>query len=75
MKLNSFKDLKVWQLSHKLSIEVAKLVKNFPKDEKYDLGDQMRRSSRSVPSAIAEGFGSDFDRTERGRITPDKIKP
>jgi len=48
VKLNSFKDLKVWQLSHKLSIEVAKLVKNFPKDEKYDLGDQMRRVHRSL---------------------------
>jgi len=57
MKINSFKDLKVWKLSHKLSIEVAKLVKTFPKDEKYDLADQMRRSSRSIPSEIAEGFG------------------
>jgi four helix bundle protein len=57
LEINSFKDLKVWQLSHKLSIEVSDLVKTFPKDEKYDLADQMRRSSRSVPSAIAEGFG------------------
>ena len=57
MKLKSFKELKVWQLSHKLSIEVSDLVKTFPKDEKYDLADQMRRSARSIPSAIAEGFG------------------
>ena len=57
MKIKRFEDLKVWQLSHKLSIEVSDLVKTFPKDEKYDLADQMRRSARSIPSAIAEGFG------------------
>jgi four helix bundle protein len=57
VKVRSFKDLKVWKLSHKLSIEVSELVKTFPKDEKYDLADQMRRSSRSIPSEIAEGFG------------------
>jgi len=33
------------------------LVKDFPRDEKYDLADQMRRSARSIPSNISEGFG------------------
>lgn len=47
-KIKSFKDLKVWQLSHRLSLDVAALVKNFPKDEKYDLASQMRRSARPV---------------------------
>ena len=57
MKLTRFEDLKVWQLAHRLSLDVAELVKTFPKDEKYDLADQMRRSVRSIPSDISEGFG------------------
>jgi four helix bundle protein len=57
MKLTRFEDLKVWQLAHELSLDVAKLMKSFPKDEKYDLGGQMRRSARSIPSDISEGFG------------------
>jgi four helix bundle protein len=57
VKITRFEDLKVWQLAHKLSLDVAKLVKDFPKDEKYDLSDQMRRSARSIPSDISEGFG------------------
>ena len=57
MKLTRFEDLKVWQLAHKLSLDVARVVKDFPKNEKYDLVDQMRRSARSIPSYISEGFG------------------
>ena len=57
MKITRFEDLKVWQLAHKLSIDVATLVKSFPKEEKYDLIGQMRRSARSIPSDISEGFG------------------
>ena len=48
---------RVKQLAHKLSLDVARLVKNFPQDEKYDLAGQMRRSARSIPSDISEGFG------------------
>jgi four helix bundle protein len=57
MKLTRFEDLKVWQLAHKLSVDVAMLVKSFPKEEKYDLTGQMRRSARGIPSDISEGFG------------------
>ena len=57
MKLTRFEDLKVWRMAHKLSLDIARLVKNFPKDEKYDLACQMRRSARSIPSDISEGFG------------------
>ena len=52
MKITSFEDLKVWRLAHKLSIDVAKLVKSFPRAEKYDLVGQMRRSARSIPSDL-----------------------
>jgi four helix bundle protein len=57
MKPTRFEDLKVWQLAHKLSLEIAVLVKSFPRDERYDLSGQMRRSARSIPSDISEGFG------------------
>jgi len=57
MKITRFEDLKVWQLAHELSLDIAKFIKSFPKDEKYDLAGQMRRSARSIPSDISEGFG------------------
>lgn len=56
-KIKTFKDLIIWQKAHKLSLDIAKLVRSFPKDEKYDLVSQMRRSARSIPSDISEGFG------------------
>jgi four helix bundle protein len=55
--MKSFKDLKVWQEASKLSRDIStKLVPTFPKAEKYRLGNQVIRSSRSVPAQIAEGF-------------------
>ena len=56
-ELKSFKDLVVWQVSSELAKDIAtKLVPTFPRHERYKLGDQVVRSSRSVPSQIAEGF-------------------
>jgi len=57
MKLKSFKDLKVWQLSSQLSKEIAQLVKSFPKSERYELSDDLIRAARSIPANISEGFG------------------
>ena len=56
-KIRSFTDLKAWQEGHALVILVYKITKQFPKEEMYSLIDQMRRSSSSVTSNIAEGFG------------------
>ena len=50
------RDLKVFQLAYRLAMEIFHLTKHFPKEEIYSLTDQIRRSSRSVPSNIAEGF-------------------
>ena len=52
----SFKDLKVYKLAFSLAIEIFEISKNFPKEEKYSLTDQIRRSSRSVCANIAEGY-------------------
>jgi four helix bundle protein len=52
----SFKSLKVYQLSYELAMEIFEITKSFPKDEKYSITDQIRRSSRSVCSNIAEAY-------------------
>ena len=56
-----YKDLKVWQKSMDLAVEIYQLVKNLPKEETYGLGDQMRRAAVSIPSNIAEGHGRGAD--------------
>ena len=55
-KIESFKDLIVYQKAYKLAMEIFDISKNFPKEEKYSLTDQIRRSSRSVTSNIAESW-------------------
>ncbi|OQY80461.1 MAG: four helix bundle protein [Anaerolineae bacterium UTCFX3] len=55
-QLKGFRDLKVYQLAYKLAMDIFQESKSFPKDEKYSLTDQMRRSSRSIAANIAEGF-------------------
>ena len=56
-QIKSFTDLKAWQEAHVLVVLIYKVTKNFPKEETYSLVDQMRRSSSSISSNIAEGFG------------------
>jgi len=55
-KVGSFKDLIVYQKAYKLAMEIFEISKDFPKEEKYSLTDQIRRSSRSVTSNIAESW-------------------
>ena len=51
-----FRDLIVYQKSYKLATETFEITKTFPREEKYSLVDQIRRSSRSVPANIAEAW-------------------
>ena len=51
------KDLEVWKKSMDLVEDVYKLMKQLPKSEKYGLISQIKRSSISIPSNIAEGAG------------------
>ena len=51
-----FRDLIVYQKSYKLAMEIFEITKTYPKEEKYLLIDQIRRSSRSIPSNIAEAW-------------------
>ena len=58
MTEQSFETLKVWQKSPQLMLDVhQKLLPLLPKEEKYGLADQVRRSSKSVGANIAEGAG------------------
>lgn len=51
-----FQDLLVYQKSFLLAMKIFETTKSFPKEEMYSLTDQIRRSSRSVPSNIAEAY-------------------
>ena len=51
-----YRDLKVYQMSYQLALDIQKVTKIFPKEEKYSLTDQIRRSSRSVPANLAEAW-------------------
>lgn len=52
-----YEKLDVWQVSMGVVESVYKILKAFPKEERYALSDQIRRSAVSVPSNIAEGSG------------------
>jgi four helix bundle protein len=47
-QINSLKDLIVYQKAYRLAMEIFEISKTFPKEEKYSLTDQIRRSSRSI---------------------------
>jgi len=57
MKFKGYKDLEVYKLAFKMALETYEETKKFPKEEKYSLTDQIRRSSRSVPVNISEAWG------------------
>jgi four helix bundle protein len=52
----TYKELTVFKKSFNQAIEIQSLTKKFPKEEQYSLTDQIRRSSRSICTNIAEGF-------------------
>jgi len=56
MKIRTHKDLEVYQLAFNAAMEIFKISKRFPKEETYSMTDQIRRSSRSVCSNLAEAF-------------------
>jgi len=62
----SFRDLLVWQKSHKFVLGVYEYSAEFPRTEAYGLTSQLRRAAISIPANIAEGF--------RRRSKPDKAR-
>lgn len=60
--MHNFKDLKVWQKSIDLAVDIYKAMSLFPNDEKYGLVSQMKRCSVSIASNIVEGSGRGSDK-------------
>ncbi len=59
--MKDFRQLKVWDKAHQVTLAIYKVTKRFPKEEMYGLASQMRRSSASIATNIAEGCGRNSD--------------
>ena len=55
--MHNLKELKIWNKALDLAVQVYEATSNFPKEEKYGLTSQIRRSAVSIPSNISEGAG------------------
>jgi len=54
----SYKNLEIWQLAREVAIEIHKMsLEKLPKFEQFEIGQQIRRSSKSTRSTIVEGYG------------------
>jgi four helix bundle protein len=53
--MQRFTELKVWQRSHQLTLEMYRVTASFPSAERFGLISQLRRAAASVPTNIAEG--------------------
>ena len=59
--LKDFRQLKVWEKAHFLTLKVYELSKHFPKEETFGITSQIRRACTSIPTNIAEGCGRNSD--------------
>ena len=59
--MKDFRQLKVWEKAHQLTLTVYQATASFPRDEIYGLTSQMRRAASSIPSNLAEGCGRNSD--------------
>ena len=53
----SYRDLEIYQLAHRLAVDVHKMTLELPKFEMYEEGRQIRKSSKGIVACIVEGFG------------------
>lgn len=60
--MKDFKELKVWQKAHQLTLDVYRRSKQFPSDERFGLTAHLCKTATSIPSNIAEGCGREADR-------------
>ncbi|MFL5553927.1 MAG: four helix bundle protein [Gemmatimonadaceae bacterium] len=56
-QITSYRDLDIWQVAMQVVIEIYRLTRAFPPDEKFGLVAQLRRAAVAIPSNIAEGHG------------------
>ncbi len=59
--MKDFKELKVWEKAHDLTLKIYQATSGFPREEIYGLTSQVKRACASVPTNIAEGCGRNSD--------------
>jgi four helix bundle protein len=64
--IKHYKELKVWQKSYGLCLEVYRVTKGFPKEELHGLTSQMKRAAVCILCTISEGYG--------GKTIPEYIR-
>ena len=64
--MQDFRNLKVWQKAHELTLRVYQITLNFPKEELFGLRTQLRKASSEIAAYIAEGCGK-FNNIEFSR--------
>src|SRR5690348_10483228 len=65
--MRNYKDLRVWDEAHQLTLVIYKATSMFPREERFGLTSQIRRASVSIPANLAEGCGRRSD-GEMGRF-------
>lgn len=55
MEIKTFRDLQVWQKAHQMVLQIYKIAQKFPKEEKFGMVSQLRKSASSIPTNIVEG--------------------
>ncbi|MCJ7548984.1 MAG: four helix bundle protein [Anaerolineae bacterium] len=56
-RVANYRDLAVYQLSFGLAVEIDRLSESLPRHELYEAGSQIRRSAKSIPANLADGYG------------------
>lgn len=59
--MKDFRSLKVWRKAHRLTLQVYRVTAAFPREERYGMTGQIRRSSCSISASLAEGCGRSGD--------------
>ncbi len=54
--VRNYNDLLVYKQAYRLALSISRLTKSFPREEQFELGRQIRRSARSIPANIVEGW-------------------
>ena len=72
--IKTFQDLRAYQNLYKAMVLVlTKVIPNLPKEEKYDLANQMRRACKAGPALIAEGFAKRYQKRNWQKYIDDTI--
>jgi len=69
----SFKDLEVYKRSYRLALKIHRFSLTLPKYLQFDIADQIRRASRSIPSDIAEAYARAKSNKDRANLLSDAI--